>query len=266
MSINLIKLEELYNTIINDCYAFFLEQSNKKVGNSIKESFEREQKEINYKLNKLKLCISDAKINGAKYSVITYFSSIYIYYICEFFEKKEINSNLELKYYDELCLSYIALVGFRSFFINNINDNKLFNFQIEEYKRFSEFLAKYSILYEMKKYYEEFSIPIQKEFKDKENLYINLIGKFDPEELFYPQLIKEINSNNNEIENNECNNSTNNKIKEYVESPNGGDLNTTKDSEKKKMRILKIKIQKIIIHILIIIFWKLKAIHQRTII
>jgi len=234
MSIILPKLKELYIAIINDCYAFLLEQ-NKKVENSIKVSFEIEQKDINYKLNKLKLCISDIEINNKKYSDLIYFSSIYIYNICKFFEEEEINSNLELKYYDEFCLSYIALVGFRFFFINNINDNKLFKFQIDEYNKFSEFLSKYLILEEIKTYYEEFSIPIQNEFKDSKNLYINLIGRFDPEYLFYPQLIKEINNKNNETESNQCNNSTNNKIKEYVESLNGGDLNTTKDSEKKKM-------------------------------
>lgn len=183
--------QELYKTITNDCFAFFLEQNNEK---SIKELYKTKKNNISIKdkLNKLKLIISDNKANNQKHSDIIHFTSKYINIMHAFFEKDKID-NSEVRFLHQYCLSYISLVGFRCLFSNNINDDQIFKFQVNEYKEFSKFLIYYSITEQVQNFYEENSIQIQADFKDSDNLYLNLIIKFDADRLFYPQIIKENN-------------------------------------------------------------------------
>lgn len=200
MSNKCAKSDGLYKAIVNDCYALYLEQSKKRNENVIKEQFEEEKNmDITNKLNKIKVIISN-KENNRKYSDIINYSLIYIYNICSFFEKEK-TLNLDIKYMHELCLAYLALVGFKSFLIN-INEDELFTFQIKNYPNFLNFLTSYFQIEPIIKFYEKFSISIKTDFENDENLYSNLIKKFDSDNLFYSQLMEEKNNKNKDGEEN----------------------------------------------------------------
>ena len=208
--------KELYKAITNDCFSFYLEQSNE---NSNKETLEKENKNISIidKLNKLKLIISDNKANKQKYSDIIDFTLKYINIMHTFFEKEKLN-NPEVRYYNQYCLAYIALVGFRCFYINNMNEDQIFKFKVDEYKEFSKFLDNYTIKDPIKNFYELNSLEILTKFKDNDELYLNLIYYFDIDNLFDSQIKNE--------ENNE------------YESYNRDNLETTKNDNEEKQKDL----------------------------
>ena len=183
------KLEELYIAIINDCYIFFLENSQKNI--SEKELNKKKEEQIDV-IDAIKILYDSMKNyqpKNDKFIDIIQFASNYIYNIYEFFAKEKID-NIEVKYFHEYCLAYIALVGYENFFIDKVED-ELFSFQIEKHKFFYKLLNDYSILTEMKKYYESNSNQIKEKFNSDKNLYLNLIIKFDADSRFYPLLIQE---------------------------------------------------------------------------
>ena len=183
------KLEELFIAIINDCYIFFLEHSQKNI--SEKELIKKKEEQIDV-IDAIKI-LNSSMVNyqpkNNKFIDIIQFASNYIYNIYEFFSQEKIYSS-EVKYFHEYCLAYIALVGYENIFIN-IEGDELFSFQFEKHKFFSKLLDDYSVLTEIKKYYENYSNQIKEKFNLGRNLYLNLIIKFDADSRFYPLLIQE---------------------------------------------------------------------------
>ena len=183
------KLEELFIAIINDCYIFFLEHSQKNI--SEKELIKKKEEQIDV-IDAIKI-LNSSMVNyqpkNNKFIDIIQFASNYIYNIYEFFSQEKIYSS-EVKYFHEYCLAYIALVGYENIFIN-IEGDELFSFQFEKHKFFSKLLDDYSVLTEIKNYYENYSNQIKEKFNLDRNLYLNLIIKFDADSRFYPLLIQE---------------------------------------------------------------------------
>jgi len=183
------KLDELYIAIINDCYIFFLENSKKNI--SEKELIKKKEEQIDVidAIKILNSSMQNYQPKNDKFFDILSFTSYYIYSIYEFFSSEKID-NIEVKYFHEYCLAYIALVGYENFFINS-GDDELFSFQCEKHKFFYKLLNDYSVLTEMKKYYESNANQIKEKFSSDKNLYLNLVIKFDADSRFYPLLIQE---------------------------------------------------------------------------
>jgi len=177
------KVEYLYIAIINDCYIFFLEHNQKDP--SVKELIKKAEEQIDVKdaITILKSSMVNNQPQNNKFIHIAYFTSKYIDSIYEFFSQEKID-NIEVKYYHEYCLAYIALVGYESFFLN-IEDDQLFSFQADKHRFFSNFLDKFSVLTDIKKYYENYSTQIKKKYKLDANSYLYLIVKFDADNRFY---------------------------------------------------------------------------------
>ena len=89
-----------------------------------------------------------------------------------------------------ICLSYIALVDFRTCCINKIDDNELFKFETRKYINFTNFLEKYTLSSQIKEFYEENLIIIRTEYKNyyknDYNIYLYLIIKFGGYDILYP--------------------------------------------------------------------------------
>ena len=133
--------------------------------------------------------------------------------------------NNELKYYDQFCLAYIALVGYCCFY-TNIDDDELFIFNSEKYKNFSKFLFDYSITTPLKKYYEEYSFKIKTDCNDESKLYLHLIIKFDADHQYYPMLISVKQDKKEEMKKNLTKEINQN---QYNSESNNNELNTTKE-------------------------------------
>ena len=166
--------DELYKAIINDCYKILSVQQNGK-----DKSLTDNQINIIYKINALKSNIIDNKSKNDKYSDIISFTSIYINNLSIFFSKNEID-DIYVEYADVYCLAYIALVGFKFNLINNLQNDEIFSFKFTNYENFSNILLKHQIS-------EEHLNLIRS--KSNNNIYLNFIKEFDPENQFYPKLI-----------------------------------------------------------------------------
>ena len=94
--------------------------------------------------------------------------------INEFYKNIE-RKNIEVRDCLNICLSYIALVGFRTCCINKIDDNELFKFETRKYINFTNFLEKYTLSSQIKEFYEENLIIIKTEYKNnyKNNYFIS---------------------------------------------------------------------------------------------
>ena len=203
MSIIFPKLEELYSNITNDCYIYTLQQNNKNQKILDKELFVpiKNKTDIIKRLEVIKNSISNHMSKNQKYSYINTFTSKYICTIMNFYSKNQ-TINIELKYYDQFCLAYIALVGYCCFYSNIDDDDELFIFHSEKYKNFSKFLLYYSIANPLKEYYEEHSFKVKKDCNDESKLYLCLIIKFDSDHQYYPMLISVQQNEKEEMKNN----------------------------------------------------------------
>ena len=94
---------------------------------------------------------------------------------------------IEARYCYQYCLAYIALVGYGYTLNNNLNDDKLFKFEVTEYDCFSFFLSKYQILGQVKNFYEKCSIAL----RNNNDKYFDLIAAFDEDYLYILDLVFE---------------------------------------------------------------------------
>ena len=140
------KFVELYTAIIKDCHKIYLQNVYNKVVKKIK------QENIKDILNKLELyCVNHSQKNN-KYSDLTSFTLKYFNKISNFFRQNEKN-NIEAKYLDYYCLSYISLVGFNCYFTDLKNDEELFLFKQEKYINFTGLIRKLNAN-QLKEFYE----------------------------------------------------------------------------------------------------------------
>ena len=217
------KFVELYTAIIKDCHKIYLQNVYNKVVKKIK------QENIKDILNKLELyCVNHSQKNN-KYSDLTSFTLKYFNKISNFFRQNEKN-NIEAKYLDYYCLSYISLVGFNCYFTDIKNDDELFLFKQDKYINFTELIKKLNAN-QLKEFYELHSKNIKNEYQNDKNLYLNLIIKFDADYQFHTKLIEEKKEANKEISIVENNN---NKNQLFSESNNGYDSNTTQEKSGNK--------------------------------
>ena len=126
------KLEELYIVLANDCYLLFLIQNFEKKKNIIKKLYQqrKNKSDILDILVLIKSNISANKSKLKKYSDITSFSLEYFNTISEFFARNDISNN-EVRYANDFCLSYIALIGFRNVLVD-LEEDEIFIFQSEK--------------------------------------------------------------------------------------------------------------------------------------
>ena len=177
------QLEELYVVKTNDFYKMYLEKTDENV-----KYLDSEKNNLNIKdkIEQLKIFISKNKAKNINDFDIVQFLSTYIENIDNFFTKEK-KEKIEVQYADQYCLSYIALVFFK-FFCDDKKDIKdLFSFNIDKYEYFSKFIIHYSLLNQIKDFYEENSISVLNEYKFNKNLYLNIIIKFDNDSIFYPK-------------------------------------------------------------------------------
>ena len=230
MSVVFPKLDELYCSIINDCNRFQMLQYHKNEKKPIIIELYKPKTNKNEIINILNVLLTYMSKNSSKDKKclpITFFTSMYMNNIFEFYSKE--TNNIEVKYYDKYCLAYIALVGFRYFF-SDLNDNELFEFQSTNCENFSNFLCKYSLLKQLKEYYDTYSTEVKAKYNNDTNLYLNLILKFDTDCRFSKQL-----QQNLEIPSND--NKDNNKNLSYAESMNGTELSSAQGISGKKANI-----------------------------
>jgi len=236
MSIPFPELEELYACIVNDCYLLFLAQKCEQ-GQSIKELFQQKKnkKDILDMSNTLKSEILINKAKNKKYYDITSFSLDYLKKISEFFSQDKI-TNISVRFYNDFCLAYIALEGFRNVYVG-LKEDEIFVFLAEKFRYFSEFLDKYQIITKIKNYYEKYSNEIKTEYNNDNNVYIYLILKFDSSFIFYNNYTKKIKNKNEESSNNENKQANQNSL--HSESNNGVD--TKENSDKKAKNLINIE-------------------------
>ena len=223
------ELGKLYDAIVKDCYEYFKGKVDKNNIISIEKLYKSFKNHLTSfdMLCILKSFILVNKEKDTEYSYLTTYSSLYLNNIFKFFGERKMK-NIEVKYYDNFCLAYIALVGFKYFFNKDINFDDVFLFDIKTYENFSKIIFEYSLVNDLKKFYENYSLPIKIKYINDNNLYLYLIIKFDADYIFYPQLIQDKDEHEIKVENN-----INNGKSDYI-SNNGVDLNTTKDNSSKK--------------------------------
>ena len=206
------KLNELYKTVIDDCYKILKRALSEDAIKSIEKQFGSKIDEIETKnrLFSLKFYIINnlSNLESETYLDLINFSLIYINSFELIIGQK---TDIIIKSNDEFCLSYIAIVGFRCSFTINFQDEGLFLFQPERYTN----------------YYEENSIPIWKNKNILVNIYFDLILKFDTENRFVVVDKKEKENKNPEKEIKDT------KKKDSFDSSKEKELNSTKDNSGK---------------------------------
>ena len=180
---------ELYEVVINDCYEFLYDICSEEVKESLENLFKTRAQLYNLdnKIYALKFYLINPESKKILIMDIIQYISQYIYHI----EKAYVdNSFNKLKYIADYCLAYLALVSYRYIYDINFNENKFFFFEVNEYKNFSNFLLKYSILSQIKDAYEKISISIYN--STAQNKYLLLKEIFDINKIFISEPKNEI--------------------------------------------------------------------------
>ena len=176
------KLEEFYKVIINDCFEIYYEL------NKVKDNNFKKNVDFVDKIYTLKNICIDNKLKNQHFLDIALFLSIYMYDIKEFFIDKE-KKNSDVIYAEEYCLAYIVLIGYKANLINKIGKDELFTFQPENHRNFSNFLQHYGLPEQIRNCYDESLAQIKASLNNDNDIFLNIIKKFDME--YYQKLIEE---------------------------------------------------------------------------
>ena len=153
-NISIPSLYELYNAVTNDCYYYLYSKCDENVRKSIVNFITVIKKDKPILNNMIYILRYYTRHKRLKSDIIISFTSKYIYNMFlmtsdELIKNKKVNDN------NEYCLAYIALIGFKYIFEENVNEqDNFFNFKIEEYTTFSTLLNNYEISKQIEEYYE----------------------------------------------------------------------------------------------------------------
>ena len=206
---------ELYTAVINDCYNMMYELQKSKDNNFKKEAIKLENKKVKIKdmINIVKSYIDGNKSNNKTYSVIISFSLLYINKISELYSK-EVIQDMNIKFTDSYIFAYIALSGFRCNLFNYLENEEFFKFELKYYENYAKFLNEYTLVSQIKTNFVYYSTPIINSINTDDDIYFDIIKKFDEVKQFYPQLID----------------AKNYKINDYFEVIKEGDLDSTREN------------------------------------
>ena len=181
MSIIFPHSNELYDVVINDCYEFLYNICSEEVKKSWEKLFKSRTQlyALDNKIYALKFYLLNPESKKILNKDIIQYTSKYIYHI----ENAYVNNTfIILKSISDFCLAYLALESYRYIYDSNFNENSFFFFNSNNFKNFSNFLLKYSILSQIKDAYEKSSIPILK--SEVQNKYLLLKEIFDINKIF----------------------------------------------------------------------------------
>ena len=181
MSIIFPHSNELYDVVISDCYEFLYNICSEEAKKSWEKLFKSRTQlyALDNKIYALKFYLLNPESKKTLNKDIIQYTSKYIYHI----ENAYVNNTfIILKSISDFCLAYLALESYRYIYDNNFNENNFFFFNSDNFKNFSNFLVKYSILSQIKDAYEKSSIPILK--SEVQNKYLLLKEIFDINKIF----------------------------------------------------------------------------------
>ena len=181
MSIIFPHSNELYDVVISDCYEFLYNICSEEAKKSWEKLFKSRTQlyALDNKIYALKFYLLNPESKKILNKDIIQYTSKYIYHI----ENAYVNNTfIVLKSISDFCLAYLALESYRYIYDNNFNENNFFFFNSDNFKNFSNFLVKYSILSQIKDAYEKSSIPILK--SEVQNKYLLLKEIFDINKIF----------------------------------------------------------------------------------
>ena len=181
MSIIFPHSNELYDVVISDCYEFLYNICSEEAKKSWEKLFKSRTQlyALDNKIYALKFYLLNPESKKILNKDIIQYTSKYIYHI----ENAYVNNTfIILKSISDFCLAYLALESYRYIYDNNFNENNFFFFNSNNFKNFSNFLLKYSILSQIKDAYEKSSIPILK--SEVQNKYLLLKEIFDINKIF----------------------------------------------------------------------------------
>ena len=181
MSIIFPHSNELYDVVISDCYEFLYNICSEEAKKSWEKLFKSRTQlyALDNKIYALKFYLLNPESKKTLNKDIIQYTSKYIYHI----ENAYVNNTfIILKSISDFCLAYLALESYRYIYDSNFNENSFFFFNSNNFKNFSNFLLKYSILSQIKDAYEKSSIPILK--SEVQNKYLLLKETFDINKIF----------------------------------------------------------------------------------
>ena len=181
MSIIFPHSNELYDVVISDCYEFLYNICSEEAKKSLEKLFKSRTQlyALDNKIYALKFYLLNPESKKILNKDIIQYTSKYIYHI----ENAYVNNTfIILKSISDFCLAYLALESYRYIYDSNFNENSFFFFDSNNFKNFSNFLLKYSILSQIKDAYEKSSIPILK--SEVQNKYLLLKEIFDINKIF----------------------------------------------------------------------------------
>ena len=181
MSIIFPHSNELYDVVISDCYEFLYNICSEEAKKSWEKLFKSRTQlyALDNKIYALKFYLLNPESKKILNKDIIQYTSKYIYHI----ENAYVNNTfIILKSISDFCLAYLALESYRYIYDSNFNENSFFFFNSNNFKNFSNFLLKYSILSQIKDAYEKSSIPILK--SEVQNKYLLLKETFDINKIF----------------------------------------------------------------------------------
>ena len=181
MSIIFPHSNELYDVVISDCYEFLYNICSEEAKKSWEKLFKSRTQlyALDNKIYALKFYLLNPESKKILNKDIIQYTSKYIYHI----ENAYVNNTfIILKSISDFCLAYLALESYRYIYDSNFNENSFFFFDSNNFKNFSNFLLKYSILSQIKDAYEKSSIPILK--SEVQNKYLLLKEIFDINKIF----------------------------------------------------------------------------------
>ena len=225
-NISIPSLYELYNAVTNDCYYYLYSKCDENVRKSIVNFITVIKKDKPILNNMIYILRYYTRHKRLKSDIIISFTSKYIYNMFlmtsdELIKNKKVNDN------NEYCLAYIALLGYKYTFEENVNEqDNFFNFKIEEYTTFSTLLNNYEISKQIEEYYESSISNINK--KSANDKLLALIKTFDHEQIFINDLILEISYHDSSFKENDLN-STKNDSTEKEKKENSKEINLTEN-------------------------------------
>ena len=230
---------ELYEAVIDDCYEFLYNICTEDAKKSLENLFKTriESYDADNKIYVLKYYISSPESKKILNQEIIQYTLKYINHM----EKDYVDNTFKkLKSIADFCLAYLALTSFRYIYDINFKENKFFFFQTNDYRNFSNFLLKYSILSQIKEAYEKSTISIYN--SAVQNKYLSLIKIFDINKIFILEQIiendkiktKEPQDTKKKILNSSVNQELKNSSVKISKSANGKKSKTKDESSFKK--------------------------------
>ena len=169
-------VEEVYNAVVNDCYDFLYNYSDKQMKESIDLIYKNNQNETDRdkKIYVLQSSLSTVKVTDYEYIYIVFFTKSYINKIYYYFKKNDPKIQLINIDLCDLCLAYFALIGY-VFIFKGIEAKDLFQFNPVIFNNYYDFLKKYEDPLNIKEFFDNYFSHMEK----KENVDFEVINMLE---------------------------------------------------------------------------------------